>query len=131
MMVINGVDIGLDTVIRFRTKNNRELYEIYGVVKGLTDVEGARLFADVNRYHQEVRESNPNDNLPLTPDSYKFIRVTTEQGIDRIFAPEWIREETLSKVDEVNVLTFNVYGVPESERITIYNLLRDNGYVIS
>lgn len=130
-MVINGVDIGLDTVIRFRTKNNRELYEIYGVVKGLTDVEGARLFADVNRYHQEVRESNPNDNLPLTPDSYKFIRVTTEQGIDRIFAPEWIREETLSKVDEVNVLTFNVYGVPESERITIYNLLRDNGYVIS
>ena len=130
-MVINGVTVELDTVIRFRTKNNRELYEIYGTVKGLTDVEGAKLFADINRYHQEVRESNPNDSLPITPDSYKFIRITTEQGIDRIFAPEWIREETLSKVDEVNVLTLNVYGVPESERMIIYNLLRDNGYVIS
>ena len=129
-MEINGVTIEIGTIIKFNTLNNKEVTPIQSTVVGLITAENARPYGDIVKYHQEVLESQPTANIDTDPYGYTFILLSDHQGVKRVIAPAWIETNSLEEIDTTNIINLKVYGVPNSAKQEILNLLRDNGYTV-
>lgn len=129
-MEINNITIDIGDVVKFHSLNDKELHLIEGTVKSIGAADRMGIFGDIIRYHQEVLESAPTAGIELTPSNYNFMLIEDHQGIQRLYAPAWILESSFEKVEETNVLDIKIFGIPDTERQVVLNLLRDNHYIV-
>jgi hypothetical protein len=127
-MIIDGKDVNIEDVIKFRTRNNHEPYYVQGIVAGVCNYMTARIYTDIDKYHSEVRTSNPTDlTIPDNCETATFVLVKDAQGVTNAYALLWIEPTTLEIIDPLNEILVKIFA-PSSETGTILKLLRDNRY---
>ncbi len=129
-MEINGIVIEIGKILKFNTLNNKETTPIHSTVVGIITSENAKIYGDIVKYHQEVLTSQPTAGLDPSPDGYVFMLLSDHQGIKRVMAAEWIQTSSLEEVDTTNIVTVRVFGITDSAKQDVLNLLRDNGYTV-
>jgi len=128
-MIIDGKDVTVGMLIKFRTINGLDPNIISGYVIALCDYNVARVYSDVVKYHEEVKESNPtNNNIPDDAKTLSYFVVKNHEDIIESYAVEWVEPTTLEIVEIANDIIIKIYDVPDTETETILKLLRDNGY---
>lgn len=134
MAVIDINSIMIGQTIGFRTINTLDNVKRVGLVTGMCDYEVAKIFLDVDTYHQQVLHTNPGlgsaKDLHYLLISYKEDEESTL--VKKIaIAKEWMSASSVELVEDNPYIDFRVYNISALKANDVVNAIKSLGYDVS
>lgn len=122
-------DAHLGRVVAFYSKADRDATLWRGSVTGRVAYEIASTMMDITAYHAMVQRADATVSAAnlLSYFTIKLDTAATETPQYRVFAQEWIKDNSLIFVDEATQYTFIVYDTA-GDPAAIQRLLAGSGY---
>ena len=119
----------LNRVVAFYSKADRDSTLWRGTITGLITYDTAATMMDIVAYHAMVQRVDPTISAAsrLNYFTLKLDTAQTEAPQFRVFAQQWIRDNSLVFVDQATQYTFVVYDT-NNDPDAIQRLLAGAGY---
>lgn len=118
MAVIEASSITTGMTISFRTHNPHDNVVWTGKVIALCDYDVAKLFTDVDTFHQEVVRSDPNTNYGSASElDYLVLEFKDNNAnvIKQAFALPWLVASSIEAINEKEYIDIRVYSISSTK----------------
>ena len=130
-MNINGKSFDINDVVRFSSRNPKDVRIWQGTVVGFCGYQVASGYGDLINYYQQVVAGLGSTNRISKLGDTEFMLINTETDSGRVIqaiSPEWIDATTFRLVEVSTSYTIQVTTHNNETVADVLQLLRDNGF---
>lgn len=130
-MIIGKYTFTKGDQIQFNTYHPKDTVLWSGKMFGMDcDVELAKLFTDVVAQNEEINTALQQAGLPVNSDIEKlnYFIIETVEGKRRAFAVEWLKSDTVQKVEAAATADIRVFNLNAEQLATVIDMIRSAGY---